>query len=61
MPSFGNGQPKPDGSCLVKGLLAPKKLDLQKQSVEDLRRLYEERAGTASALVEAGRQRNLQT
>jgi Rho GTPase-activating protein 1 len=31
--------------------LAPKKLNLKKQSVEDLRRLYEERAGTASLLV----------
>jgi Rho GTPase-activating protein 1 len=31
------------------------KLNLRKQSVEDLRKLYEERAGTASVLVEAGR------
>jgi Rho GTPase-activating protein 1 len=31
--------------------LAPSKLNLKKQSVEDLRRLYEERAGTASLLV----------
>jgi Rho GTPase-activating protein 1 len=31
--------------------LAPRKLELKKQSVEDLRRLYEERAGTASVLV----------
>jgi Rho GTPase-activating protein 1 len=36
-------------------MLTPKKLNLKKQSVEDLRRLYEERAGTASVLVEAGR------
>ena len=38
--------------------LKPKKMNLKKQSVEDLRRLYEERAGTASALVQAGKQRN---
>lgn len=35
--------------------LQPKKLDLKKQSVDDLRRLYEERAGTAGILVEAGK------
>jgi Rho GTPase-activating protein 1 len=33
----------------------PRRLNMKKQSVEDLRRLYEERAGTASVLVEAGR------
>lgn len=33
----------------------PRKLNMKKQSVDDLRRLYEERAGTASVLVEAGR------
>lgn len=33
----------------------PRKLNLKKKSVDDLRRLYEERAGTASALVDAGR------
>ncbi|EDU47215.1 conserved hypothetical protein [Pyrenophora tritici-repentis Pt-1C-BFP] len=33
--------------------LKPKKMNLKKQSVEDLRRLYEERAGTASVLVQA--------
>ncbi|KAL7776561.1 hypothetical protein CFE70_006977 [Pyrenophora teres f. teres 0-1] len=38
--------------------LKPKKMNLKKQSVEDLRRLYEERAGTASVLVQAGKQRN---
>jgi len=38
--------------------LRPKKMNLKKQSVEDLRRLYEERAGTASVLVQAGKQRN---
>lgn len=31
--------------------LAPRKLNVKKQSVEDLRRLYEERAGAASVLV----------
>ncbi|KAH9881444.1 hypothetical protein IAQ61_000169 [Plenodomus lingam] len=58
MPSFEKSQAKEDESCRVVGrTLAPKKLNLKKQSVEDLRRLYEERAGTASALVEMGRQR----
>lgn len=32
----------------------PRKLNMKKQSVDDLRRLYEERVGTASALIEAG-------
>lgn len=35
----------------------PRRLNMKKQSVDDLRRLYEERAGTAHALVEAGRKR----
>lgn len=39
--------------------LAPKKLNLKKTSVEDLRKLYEERTGTANALVEISRQRSL--
>jgi len=39
--------------------LAPRKLNLKKTSVEDLRRLYEERAGTAHVLVEVGRQRSM--
>ncbi|KAF2127240.1 hypothetical protein P153DRAFT_358858 [Dothidotthia symphoricarpi CBS 119687] len=34
--------------------LAPKKLNLKKNSVDDLRRLYEERAGTAEVLVKLG-------
>lgn len=34
---------------------APQKLNLKKASVDDLRRLYEERAGTAKTLVEAGK------
>ncbi|KAF2185404.1 hypothetical protein K469DRAFT_631919 [Zopfia rhizophila CBS 207.26] len=33
----------------------PQKLNLKKASVDDLRRLYEERAGTARTLVEAGK------
>ena len=36
-------------------MLTPNKLNLKKQSVDDLRKLYEERAGTASVLVEAGK------
>lgn len=39
--------------------LAPRKLNLKKTSVEDLRKLYEERAGTANVLVEVSRQRSL--
>ncbi|KAF2461722.1 hypothetical protein BDY21DRAFT_333098 [Lineolata rhizophorae] len=35
------------------GRLQPGKLDLRRTSVEDLRRLYEERAGAAKTLVEA--------
>jgi Rho GTPase-activating protein 1 len=62
MPSFENFKtetPKPkDDDCPVRGLLRPKKMNLKKQSVEDLRRLYEERAGTASVLVQAGKQRS---
>jgi Rho GTPase-activating protein 1 len=34
-------------------------MNLKKQSVEDLRRLYEERAGTASVLVQAGKQKGV--
>ncbi len=59
MPSFETEKQKSDASCPVNRFLAPKKLDLQKQSVEDLRRLFEERADTASVLVEAGRLRNM--
>lgn len=65
MPSFersGNGQDggaglgASDPSCSVRRMLTPpKKLNLKNQSVEDLRRLYEERAGTANAIIEAGR------
>lgn len=36
---------------------APQRLNLKRKSVDDLRRLYEERAGTASALVEASRKK----
>ncbi|KAJ4987232.1 hypothetical protein SVAN01_07243 [Stagonosporopsis vannaccii] len=39
--------------------LAPRKLNLKKTSVEDLRKLYEDRAGTANVLVEVSRQRSL--
>lgn len=57
MPSFEKNQKQDDGPCPVRKMFTPKKLNLKKQSVDDLRRLYEERAGTASALVEAGRVR----
>lgn len=50
MPSFDTS--KKEASLAP---LAPGRLDLRKQSVDDLRRLYEERAGTAQALVEANR------
>lgn len=35
-------------------LKPPQKLNLKKASVDDLRKLYEERVGTAKTLVEAG-------
>jgi Rho GTPase-activating protein 1 len=51
MPSFeARQQPS-----IERKMLTPNKLNLKKQSVEDLRKLYEERAGTASVLIEAGR------
>ena len=37
--------------------LAPGRLELKKKSVEDLRRLYEERAGTVDVLGEVARKR----
>lgn len=55
MPSFESRQPPP---AIERKMLTPRKLNLKKQSVDDLRRLYEERAGTASALVEAGKWNN---
>ena len=55
MPSFESRQPPAN---IERKMLTPKKLNLKKQSVDDLRRLYEERAGTASALVEAGKWNN---
>jgi Rho GTPase-activating protein 1 len=51
MPSFEARAPP----VVERKMLTPNKLNLRKQSVEDLRKLYEERAGTASVLVEAGR------
>ncbi|KAF1849857.1 uncharacterized protein K460DRAFT_326123 [Cucurbitaria berberidis CBS 394.84] len=57
MPSFEKSQQQEEQPCPVRKMFTPKKLNLKKQSVEDLRRLYEERAGTASALIEAGRHR----
>jgi Rho GTPase-activating protein 1 len=54
MPSFEARGAGP-GIGVERKMLTPNKLNLKKQSVEDLRRLYEERAGTASVLVEAGR------
>jgi Rho GTPase-activating protein 1 len=57
MPSFESRQ-QPNQIVIERKMLTPNKLNLKKQSVEDLRRLYEERAGTASVLVEAGRWNN---
>jgi Rho GTPase-activating protein 1 len=54
MPSFE--QSKRDNSLAPP--TTPRRLNLKKRSVEDLRRLYEERAGTASVLVAAGRKRH---
>jgi Rho GTPase-activating protein 1 len=66
MPSFENfakdqnkgGAEAEDGAARGR-TLKPKKMNLKKQSVEDLRRLYEERAGTASVLVQAGKQKGV--
>lgn len=55
MPSFEKPAGQNEETCPVRKMFSPKKLNLKKQSVEDLRRLYEERAGTARELVEAGR------
>jgi Rho GTPase-activating protein 1 len=52
MPSFEGRQ---QSGVIERKMLTPNKLNLKKQSVEDLRKLYEERAGTASVLVEAGK------
>jgi Rho GTPase-activating protein 1 len=57
MPSFESRQ-QLNPMVIERKMLTPNKLNLKKQSVEDLRRLYEERAGTASVLVEAGRWNN---
>ncbi|KAF2690885.1 hypothetical protein K458DRAFT_398847 [Lentithecium fluviatile CBS 122367] len=53
MPSFE--QSKKDNTLAPP--VAPRRLNLKKKSVDDLRRLYEERAGTASVLVEAARKK----
>jgi Rho GTPase-activating protein 1 len=53
MPSF---EPKQEESPSDEPQhLGPRKLDLRKTSVDDLRRLYEERAGAAQTLVELGK------
>ena len=46
-----------DSSASRSGLAPPQKLDLRKKSVDDLRRLYEDRAGTAKTLVEASKRK----
>lgn len=48
----GNPDSSPSQSS---AMLEPSKLNLKKSSVDDLRRLYEERATTASTLVQIGR------
>ncbi|KAF2101042.1 hypothetical protein NA57DRAFT_74634 [Rhizodiscina lignyota] len=56
MPSFEPSKPlqRQDSS----DLRVPGKLNLKKPSVDDLRRLYEERAGTAKSLVEVSSPKN---
>ena len=61
MPSFERTREQPDVPRPDKRFLAPKRLNLNKQSVDDLRRLYEERAGTVDALREAAQLRSRQT
>lgn len=53
MPSFEQSKKEPR----LAPPSTPRRLNLKKQSVDDLRRLYEERAGTASALIEAAKKR----
>jgi Rho GTPase-activating protein 1 len=52
MPSFETS--KGPVAAKEQPTLAPRKLNLRKASVDDLRRLYEERAGTAKTLVRMG-------
>lgn len=54
--SFESGKSSPSLKS-PSDLRVPGKLDMKKPSVEDLRKLYEERAGTAKTLVEAGVER----
>lgn len=56
MPSFESGKSSPSLKS-PSDLRVPGKLDMKKPSVDDLRKLYEERAGTAKTLVEAGVER----
>lgn len=51
MPSFETSKGPPTLSPPEQ----PRKLNIKKASVDDLRRLYEERAGTAKSIVEAGK------
>ncbi|KAF2004917.1 hypothetical protein P154DRAFT_518971 [Amniculicola lignicola CBS 123094] len=51
MPSFEVSRTPPPLARTV----TPRRLNMKKASVDDLRRLYEERAGTVKTLVEAGR------
>jgi Rho GTPase-activating protein 1 len=53
MPSFETSK----GPVALAPPTGPRKPNLKKASVDDLRRLYEERAGTAKTLVEAGKRR----
>ncbi|KAK7555848.1 divergent CRAL/TRIO domain-containing protein [Phyllosticta citricarpa] len=53
MPSFQTPPPIPTDPV--------RKLDLKKKSVDDLRKLYEERTGSAKSLVEVGRERSRST
>jgi Rho GTPase-activating protein 1 len=52
MPSF-EASKRPN----LEPLAPPRRMNLKKASVDDLRRLYEERAGTAKTLVEAGKRK----
>ncbi|KAF2736470.1 hypothetical protein EJ04DRAFT_511115 [Polyplosphaeria fusca] len=52
MPSF-----ETFNSPLTPGPTSPRRLNMKKASVDNLRRLYEERAGTAKTLVEAGKRK----
>ena len=54
MPSFETSKPTPKAAPPLNRTITPRRLNMKKASVDDLRRLYEERVDTAKTLVQAG-------